>query len=190
MKTIKDNVNNTIIIKNSKFITYLFKVNSILEINNYLEQIKKEYKDATHYCYSYILDNNIKYSDDKEPTNTAGMPIYNVLKKKELNHILAIVVRYFGGIKLGANGLVRAYTNSITSSLEKCLIISLEKGYNIDIYFNYDNINNIDYILKENKIFEKNFNDKIRYNLNVNKYTLNKLKEMNIEININKEIYF
>ena len=78
MKSIKNNESNTYIINKSKFICFLYKVNSLDEINNYLEIIKQEYKDSTHVCYAYILDNNKKMSDDKEPSGTSGMPILNV----------------------------------------------------------------------------------------------------------------
>ena len=79
MFTIKNNINKTYEIKKSKFITLIYKVNSLDEINELLNNVKLEYKGATHYCYSYILDNNIRYNDDKEPSGTAGQPIYNVL---------------------------------------------------------------------------------------------------------------
>ena len=111
MISVIDNI-NTIIINKSKFIALIYYIDNINEINNLLDKVKKEYKDATHYCYAYILDNSEKANDDGEPTGTAGLPILNVLKKENLNHVLCIVVRYFGGIKLGAGGLIRAYSNA------------------------------------------------------------------------------
>ena len=103
-------------INKSKFYGIIIPINNIEEIPNILNNIKNEYKDATHYCYAYILDNIKRFNDDGEPGGTAGMPILNVLENNNLNHLLAVVVRYFGGIKLGAGGLVRAYTNSITNT--------------------------------------------------------------------------
>ena len=85
-------------------------VDNIEDINNILNNIKNEYKDATHYCYAYIIDNTKRFNDDGEPGGTAGMPILNVIEQNNLNHVLIVVVRYFGGIKLGAGGLVRAYS--------------------------------------------------------------------------------
>ena len=113
MLSVKNNT-NTIIIKNSRFICLLYQVNNIEEINKYLDEAKKTYKDATHYCYAYIIDNISKCSDDGEPSNTAGLPMLQVLKHNNLNNVLCIVIRYFGKILLGAGGLVRAYSKSVT----------------------------------------------------------------------------
>ena len=110
MFSIENNLDNTIIIKKSKFITKLYKINNINEINNILYNLKKEYKDATHVCYAYILNEIEKCSDDGEPNKTAGLPILNVLKKNQLNYILAVVIRYFGGTLLGSGLLTRTYT--------------------------------------------------------------------------------
>ncbi len=100
------------IIKKSRFISFYYEVDSIDEINKILEEIKKEHKKARHIPYAYKIDNLVKKSDDKEPNGTAGSPIFNIIEKKDLNHCLIVVVRYFGGIKLGAGGLIRAYSNS------------------------------------------------------------------------------
>ena len=115
MNTIKETIENTLIIKNSRFITIIYNINDINDIDKYLKLVKDKYKDATHYCYAYILPNNIKCSDDGEPSGTAGKPILDVLTKHNLNFVLAIVVRYFGGIKLGAGGLIRAYSKCIST---------------------------------------------------------------------------
>ena len=168
MKTINENTNNTYIINKSKFITFLYKVNNIDEINNYLKAIKEEYKDATHVCYGYIIDNKEKFSDDAEPNGTAGMPILNVLKKNELTNIICVVVRYFGGIKLGAGGLTRAYTKSVTECLEKTKLKEIQEGYLIELTFNYENNKIIDLLLKDEIILEKNFNDQITYKVIIN----------------------
>ena len=101
MFTIK-NIENTITINKSKFITNLISVNNIDEINYNLNIIKNKYKDATHNCYAYIINNNKRFSDDNEPSGTAGLPILDCLEKNNLNYVLCIVTRYFGGIKLGA----------------------------------------------------------------------------------------
>lgn len=190
MKTIKNNIKNEIVIKNSKFITHIFKINDFDDINKYLKDINYTYSDATHNCYAYIYENTKKCSDDNEPSGTAGIPMLQVLEKKDLTNILVVVTRYFGGIKLGAPGLVRAYTNSVTSALDNVDIIDLIKGKNIDIIFNYDNIKNIDYILKDINIINKEFEDRIKYNCNVNNILLQELKNIsNAEIIINKDIY-
>ena len=118
MYTIKKDINHELIIKKSRFICYLYKVNNLDDINNYLKDIKEEHKTAKHHCYAYILDNNKKATDDKEPSGTAGIPMLNLLEQKELNHVLAIVVRYFGGIKLGTGGLFRAYSTVLKEAVE------------------------------------------------------------------------
>lgn len=188
MKTIKNNTHNEIIIKNSKFICYLYKIKDINDINNYLNNIKSIEEDATHYCYAYILNDTKKSSDDGEPSGTAGFPILKVLENNNLNNILAIVIRYFGGIKLGAGGLVRAYTKSVTNTLSIDNIINLTKGYNIDIEFNYNQIKDIDYLLKDITINNKIFDNTIKYNIDIPIEFIDIIKLNNINYQINKDI--
>lgn len=107
MKLIKQ---DELIIKKSKFIGYYYDLDNVEEVKDILNILKKEHKKAKHIVYAYKFDNTAKKCDDKEPANTAGTPIYNILEKKNLNRKLIIVVRYFGGIKLGAGGLIRAYS--------------------------------------------------------------------------------
>lgn len=108
-----------IIIKKSRFISYYYEINTIEEINKIILELKKEHKKAAHFPYAYKIDNQIKKSDDKEPSGTAGMPIYTVIDKNNLNNILIVVVRYFGGIKLGAGGLFRAYLKGASEVIKK-----------------------------------------------------------------------
>lgn len=188
MKSVKNN-QNIIIIKNSKFICLTYNIDSKEQINKLLEEIKIQYPNATHYCYAYILNNEHHESDDGEPSGTAGIPILQVLEKNNLNHVLCIVVRYFGKIKLGAGGLVRAYTKSVVECL-KNNIIELVKGFEITITFPYSELKKIDYLLKNSPINYKHFQEEITYNLFINNETLTKLKQYtNIKINIIKETY-
>lgn len=99
-------------VKKSKFIGILYEVNDDKEIEEILTNIKKEHKKARHFPYAYKIGPKVKKTDDKEPSNTAGTPIYNVIEKKGLDNVLIVVVRYFGGIKLGAGGLFRAYSKA------------------------------------------------------------------------------
>ena len=111
----KAKLTNEIIINKSRFIAYNYELDSLEDVKTILESLKKEHKKANHFCYAYIYKkevNSEKCSDDKEPGGTAGYPIMNVIKKKNLTNILVVVVRYFGGIKLGAGGLTRAYTKA------------------------------------------------------------------------------
>lgn len=177
MYSIDKNVKNEIIINKSRFITFLFKLNKKDDVETLINKVKNEYKDATHYCYAYIIDGYMKCTDDGEPSKTAGAPLLNVLEKNKLDHILVIVVRYFGGIKLGTGGLVRAYTRSITDCLNLVNVIELNKGYSIQIEFSHDNIKQIDLILKNINI-TKSFGNFIIYNFCV--------KESDLEIIKNK----
>ncbi len=189
MYTIKNNVENKIIIKNSKFICLLRKIRTKEEIDFYLKEAKLLYPGATHYCYAYILDNEIKASDDNEPNNTASLPMLNILKKNNLNCILAIVIRYFGGIKLGANGLVRAYSNSVIEALKKDNIKEIIKGKNIDLTFEYSLEKQIDFILKDMTINNKVYKEKIIYNVDITDEILDKLTKYDINIKINYDTY-
>lgn len=194
MKTIKNNAENILTINNSKFICNLYKVYSYDEVLKYLELTKQKYKDATHYCYGYIIDKDIKASDDNEPSGTAATPIKEVLTKNNLNYILCIVTRYFGGIKLGASGLIRAYTKSVALALKEDNIATIVKGTKMTITFPYNISKEIDYILKNEKIINKKYKDKVTYtfttinkdiilNLTNNKdIIINEKKDMNIEI--------
>lgn len=191
MKTIEDYC-STIIINKSKFICELIYINNENEIIKRLNTIKNKYKDATHYCYAYICDNVKRFNDDGEPGGTAGMPILNVLENNNLNHVLCVVIRYFGGIKLGAGGLVRAYTKAVTTCLENTTILELKKGKIIKIEFLYDKIKNIDSIIKGN-ILSKSFDNNIIYEFAIAdenlKTTLEILNKLVINIEILNDIY-
>ena len=186
MFTVK-NVENITIINKSKFITNMFSVDNLDEINYYLDIIKNKYKDATHHCYAYILDNTKRFNDDNEPSGTAGMPILDCLEKNNLNHVLCIVTRYFGGIKLGAGGLVRAYSNSTSSAIKNTTIMELISGYQVLIKFNYNKIDEIDKILENYEILEKNFDNEVSYITNIDESTKEKLENIT-ELEIKKEI--
>ena len=108
----------TLEIKKSKFIAYYYEINTKEEADNILEYLKKEHKKARHIPYAYKLSNTAKKSDDKEPSGTAGMPIYSILEKNNLDNRLIAVVRYFGGTKLGAGLLTRSYLNSALESIK------------------------------------------------------------------------
>ena len=106
-------------IKRSKFIAYYYEIDSTEEAKNILDKLKKEHKKAKHIPYAYKVNNTASKSDDKEPTNTAGLPLYNLIDRKKLDNVLIAVVRYFGGTKLGAGNLLRAYIESANKAIEK-----------------------------------------------------------------------
>ena len=193
MRTIEKKVENEIIINKSRFITIIYPVNNIDEINIYLNNIKEEYKGATHYCYAYIINNISRCSDDGEPSKTAGYPMLNVITNQNLNNILVICIRYFGGIKLGAGGLVRAYSNSVSECLKSAEVINLVNGIEFTFSFNYEDIKQIDYLIKNCKIINKDYNELITYTIISNKQDFEELKQnldkYNIIINKIKESY-
>ena len=188
MYTVNNNV-NTIIIKNSKFISCIYYVRDEVEVKNKLNEIKDIYPNATHYCYAYIIDSVRKESDDGEPSGTAGIPILQVLEKNNLNYVLCIVVRYFGKIKLGAGGLVRAYTKSVTLCLENN-VIPLKKGYRVIIKFPYSSLKNIDYLLRDTKLISKSFDDEIIYELVVDEDVYNNILNYVDDIRLLEDGFF
>ena len=205
MYRIKDEIENTIIIQKSEFITHIFRVDSIDEINSILENTRKKYYDATHNCYAYILGDNQeiqKSSDDGEPQKTAGAPMLDILKKNNMTNILAIVTRYFGGILLGAGGLVRAYSSSVSEALKDAKLYTTMDVIDFMIttsYSGYNTILNIKEIIIENTSFTDSviitgyikkelFNDlsDLLYKNKIDPSALNKIGESVKEIEFKK----
>ncbi len=191
MLSIKDNTVNEFVIKKSKFITYLYRVDDIESVNTYLDFLNNKYKDATHICYAYIIDNVKRFSDNGEPGGTAGMPILGVLENKSLDHILCCVVRYFGGIKLGANGLVRSYSSSCSEAISNSCIVDLVPGSICSISFNYDDTKSIDSLLSKSIIIDKVYNDKVFYKFKIDFDNLDIVKNelLKYDLNIIDECY-
>ena len=182
MKRIIKETTHLLEIKKSKFITKLFYVTNIEQVNQYLQDIKKEYKEATHYCYAYIIDDKRKASDDKEPSKTAGIPMMEILNKQNMNYILCVVIRYFGGIKLGAGGLVRAYSNSVKEALKHTEIKELEIGYVIQIETDYQNENKLMTLLGKKNILSKEYQDKLKIKAIIKESEIKSLSPFSIEI--------
>ena len=179
MKSIKENVTNKIEINKSIFITELIKVKEINKISELINKIKSNYKDATHYCYAYIIDDYKKSSDDGEPGGTAGVPIMDTLNKADLNYILCVVIRYFGGIKLGAGGLVRAYRKATSEALAKVELNELINGYEIILETSYDKQKDLEYIIKDH--FIKEYKENVIYTIECNK-EIKEILEKNYKI--------
>lgn len=139
-KTIKNESKIETIINKSRFIAYCRPVKSVEEANIFIEDIKKRNKDATHNVPVYLIGKKMdiqKYSDDGEPSGTAGVPILSMLKNEGITNVALVVTRYFGGIKLGTGGLVRAYTNSAKSALIASKIIDVSHYIRIKIILDY-----------------------------------------------------
>ncbi len=175
MQSIQNPIVNTIMIQKSKFICKLIPIQNIPEIKKELDQTKLEFPDATHYCYAYICGTEIHVSDNGEPSGTAGMPILNVLQKQNLNYILAIVIRYFGGIKLGAGGLVRAYSNATIEALKNAVYITLVPGKLITCSFPYSDEKQMEYLLSNAQIILKEYQEQITYKIKITNEELEKI---------------
>ena len=184
MKILVNNNEKINIINKSRFIGIVKKVMTKAEALDYLNEIKNKYSDATHICYAYNILNTQKYSDDGEPEGTAGLPILDILKKNNLDYTIAIVIRYFGGIKLGSNGLVRAYSG-IISELVKDNTKDIEEAYLIHIEEDYNNSDLLNYLLKDAEIIKKEYQEKIKIDVIIKKKTLDNLS--NVHYNIMEE---
>ena len=160
---IKEEVSNTLIIEKSRFITYLKPVFNEEEYKEYLKQIKKRHYDATHVCLALILENTKRSSDDGEPAGTAGNPMLNVLEKQGLNNTCALVVRYFGGTKLGAGGLIRAYSNSVSEALKKAILVEDIKYPLYELQVSYELANKLDNLLRNNTLkLNKEYGEEVK----------------------------
>lgn len=182
MRTIQEKSVNEIIIKNSRFITLLVEVFDDTDINKIFEEVKIEYPKATHYCYAYITKSFKKASDDGEPGGTAGMPMLNVLEKEEMINTLAITIRYFGGIKLGAGGLVRAYSKSVRDAIINAKTIEIIEGYKVQIKVSYDEQKNLEYILKDSVILNKDYLEDVTYDVLISKDSVDILNNYSYQI--------
>lgn len=176
MKSVQEVMVHTVVIQKSKFICKLIPVRNIKEIKNCLQDVKKEFIGASHYCYAYICGNESRFCDDGEPSGTAGMPILNVLEKNELNYVLAIVIRYFGGIKLGASGLVRAYSNCVIETLKNSNLVTLVFGKEIIYTFPYWNEKQVTYLLQGSTIQNKTYQTDIIYQVHLSNELFEQIK--------------
>ncbi len=204
MKLIQGNYINRIVISKSEFITRLYRVNNVDEVNEFLADVRKKHYDASHNCYAYILGDNKeikKSSDDGEPAKTAGAPMLDALEKNDVTNILAITTRYFGGILLGAGGLVRAYSKSVSEALKlaKFYVVKEQTKFTMNTsYSGYNTlIKSINYIKILNTFFNtdvliegacdkelfNNLNDDL-YKYKIDAITLNEIGNINVEVPI------
>ena len=178
MKAIKQTKTSQYKILKSNFLGFAFYVETEEEIQQHLDHLRKEYHDARHLCYGYVLNNpNLqKYNDDNEPAKSSGFQILNLLIKNEITNCLIVVIRYFGGIKLGIGKLSRSYLQCakllIEDNLEEFIVYQTK-----DITFNYSEIKRIDNLINKYQIIvlNKKFNDdkvtyhiKFKYDLKIN----------------------
>lgn len=141
--------------KNSKFFGYAFPIVNEEEVKVHLEQLKKQHFSARHWCYAYQVGTekiSFRANDDGEPNNSAGMPIYGQIQSFEVTNILIVVVRYFGGVKLGVGGLISAYKTAAQMSLENAEIIEKTIDVNFQLTFDYKNMNKVMRVIKEKNL--------------------------------------
>ena len=142
--------------KNSKFFGYAFPIHSEEEVKTILEQVRKQHFSARHWCYAYQIGTGknvyFRANDDGEPNNSAGMPIYGQIQSFDVTNILIVVVRYFGGVKLGVGGLVTAYKTSAQMALEASEIVEKTIDTYFFIHFDYKNMNKVMRVIKEKNI--------------------------------------
>lgn len=181
---IKEDVSFTLTIEKSKFIAYLFKCFSEEDYKEHLKELKKKHYDANHVCSGFVSDNIRRSSDDGEPAGTAGVPILSTLDKSNLNHTAAYVVRYFGGIKLGTGGLIRAYGSVVSEAIKlakKAEDVELNK---YELVLTYDLANKIAYLLEKEAInLKKDYLEEVRFTFLTND---NKLLEKITELTSGK----
>lgn len=183
-------------IQKSIFITYLIPLNKIDDVKDIILRLKKEYPKANHYCHAYIFDNVMHSSDDKEPSGTAGKPMLNVLLAQKLNRVIAITIRFFGGIKLGAGGLLRAYVQSLKETLDIAIFMEKKILKKVKLIFPYKYIDKALYYLeKENyQILKKEFLEEVEITVAkeiINVDDLNDLFQTNLKIiNLGEEEIF
>ena len=141
--------------RNSKFFGYAFPVKTEDEANLHLEELKSKHHKARHWCYAWQLgksDFQYRANDDGEPSNSAGMPIYGQIQSFEVTNILVVVVRYFGGVKLGVGGLINAYKTAAQMALEEADIITRTINKVFEISFDYPEMNIVMRLIKENNL--------------------------------------
>ena len=160
MRTINKDSKVTIEITKSIFHSIMRHVDNVDDAKAFFQEIKEEYPNATHYCTAYVIGKNGEYghyNDDGEPSGTAGMPMFDVLRKNDLTNVAVVVVRYFGGIKLGAGGLVRAYSKSVSENLKIAEVVEIIEYKFIKLSFDYSLLKLVERNLDDAEIVSRHF---------------------------------
>ena len=167
MKTIKKAIQIEINVKKSQFICSLVPTKTKAESKAVIQKFNEQYSDATHNCTAYIVSDGEGFDDDGEPGGTAGKPMINVLRKNEIHNVTAVVTRYFGGIKLGAGGLVRAYSKSVMEAIGEAEILEIKEYDMYNLIFEYSDIKTADSEVRNNnlEVINKDYTDKVSYDI-------------------------
>ena len=183
--TIEKENSAEIVEKKSRFIANIYNVESKEEAEEKIKQIKKKYYDAKHHCFAFsiIEENEIaqKSSDDGEPSGTAGAPILNIIKSNNLQNVLIVVTRYFGGILLGTGGLTRAYSESAGKVVEQSELIQKEPGMEVNLSIDYNDNEKFKYYCQKNdvNIIKTKYAENILYKIELNEKEYKKIEEKN-----------
>ena len=172
MNTIKGEIINTIEITKSTFTTYLKHVDDVNDAKDYVQYVKLLHPDATHHVVAMTIGKTGEYgvtNDDGEPSGTAGLPALDVFRKNDITNFVCVIVRYFGGVKLGAGGLVRAYSKSASEALKLLEIIPIIEYDHLVISFDYSFMNLLENRLSNYEIINKTFTDQVSFVLKVPK---------------------
>lgn len=166
--TIKKEIKNEEIINKSRFITYLFKIENEDEAKEKIAEIKKKHKDANHNCSAYTIGDQHqiqKASDDGEPSGTAGVPMLEALKKNDVHNTLAIVTRYFGGVKLGTGGLIRAYQGGVVEGIKVAEKVIIKNALKYHVILSYENTGKFEHLIASEPfvILDTIYTDKVTY---------------------------
>lgn len=178
-------------INKSSFITYLKLVTTPLDAKNYIKEIKEIHPNATHHVTAYLVGPTGEHghaNDDGEPSGTAGLPVLDVFKKNDITNFVCIVVRYFGGIKLGAGGLVRAYSSSASLALKEAGIAPIINYETLELIFNYGFMNIIENKLKNYEILAKDFTTNVTLKVKVPESDVSTIKDILISLTNNQII--
>ncbi|MGZ9848484.1 YigZ family protein [Macrococcus psychrotolerans] len=167
--TIKQNIEQETVINKSRFITYLFKVENEDEAKAKIDEIKALHKDATHNCSAYTVGDSHqiqKANDDGEPSGTAGVPMLESLKKNDIHNVVAIVTRYFGGIKLGSGGLIRAYQGRVSEAIQLAGKVIYKNGMMIQVTLPYELSGKFEHAIDDKFIIiNQTYTDKVIYDV-------------------------
>lgn len=177
---IREDFNHEIEINKSRFITYLKRCESEEEARDFIVAIKKMHPKANHHCSAFVIDSNIqRSSDDKEPAGTAGVPMLEVLKKNSMEKICAVTVRYFGGIKLGAGGLIRAYSKSVSEAVELADKYEVQTLSVYSLTVDYSTASKLEKFMSEVNVMEKKYEENVSIVFSLsNRDILKKLDEL------------
>lgn len=195
MYTILERNEITVIKDRSSFIGVLIHATSVDSVKQYLIDIRKEYPKAKHYCYAYIIGGNKKCSDDGEPAKTAGRPLLELLEKKEMDETLLIVVRYFGGVLLGASRLMSTYLETGVQVLNTADIVEIENKYIYKMTMSYKEYEQLQHLGKMNGFSFENISYEDKINVDVlgdessGEFLANSFPHANIEVIGTKKVY-